>query len=460
MKPITLVVESYNVAANKFVTSLSWENETGWLPMTKSLLIHFNENDCFNLVGIEEVTPDCQNCFYVMLLPLELSGFRSDIWSMLPKETIKKINDNNWNVMIFYPFESYSAQSGSEVVKHFNSYVREFLITFSTANLVHVSMNTYYQKERVDLSVFQTFNRIHFVPTVGFFSSDYYVVKSIVPFESNFYDQPRIPFPKTFLCLNNLSRSNRDILLQALYSHSLWDHGIISKNCSSETSRHQQWKTLLNVENGEHSDPYINALSRQFIELHDVQYSDHETSIQWEFLKKICIDVMLINNVCPDIQSLDSLISHAPTFNFKIESDWYLNSWCSIITETYWDSEFIRVAQPCLTEKTFKPLALMHPFVIFGAGHSHALLQKFGFKTFEQTWFGLPPDGAIGNITLFERLYHLVASLRRLTLLSQDELHAKRKQIEPDLEFNKNHLLTTNWAEVQCNLINEVLNNS
>jgi len=79
-------------------------------------------------------------------------------------------------------------------------------------------------------------------------------------------------------------------------------------------------------------------------------------------------------------------------------------------------------------------------------------LQELGFKTFEQTWFGLPPDGWPGNQTLLERLSNIIDRLHWLYSLTYDELTAKWKSIEPDLIFNRNHLLTTNWGEVQIKL--------
>ena len=64
----------------------------------------------------------------------------------------------------------------------------------------------------------------------------------------------------------------------------------------------------------------------------------------------------------------------------RILDDVYENTWVSLITESsffnYEESIFI-------SEKTFKAIACMHPFIIVGSKHSLKYLKSLGYKTFE-----------------------------------------------------------------------------
>jgi len=62
-----------------------------------------------------------------------------------------------------------------------------------------------------------------------------------------------------------------------------------------------------------------------------------------------------------------------------VNVDWYNRTQFSVIVETSMHSD----GSVFLTEKTMKPLALKHPFVILGDSKSLALLKSVGFETFE-----------------------------------------------------------------------------
>ena len=64
----------------------------------------------------------------------------------------------------------------------------------------------------------------------------------------------------------------------------------------------------------------------------------------------------------------------------RILDNVYLNSWVSIVTES---SYFKHEHNVFISEKTFKPLACMQPFVIVGSKHTLKYLRKLGYKTFD-----------------------------------------------------------------------------
>ena len=80
-------------------------------------------------------------------------------------------------------------------------------------------------------------------------------------------------------------------------------------------------------------------------------------------------------------QAIHNLNSGDEYFNYveRIISDLYLHSWVSVVVESrYFDYEH----SVFISEKTYKPIACMQPFIIVGARGSLRYLKKLGYKTF------------------------------------------------------------------------------
>ena len=101
--------------------------------------------------------------------------------------------------------------------------------------------------------------------------------------------------------------------------------------------------------------------------------------------------------------------------NMELESDYYigrlspkvcLDSWISLISETgYKDDE----GTIFLSEKIFKPVACMHPFVVVGNKNSLVEFRKLGYETFS-TW--IDEDYDFKNDT--ERIYAAVDAVKQV----------------------------------------------
>jgi hypothetical protein len=101
--------------------------------------------------------------------------------------------------------------------------------------------------------------------------------------------------------------------------------------------------------------------------------------------------------------------------NMDLGSDYYigrlspkvcLDSWVSLISETgYKDDE----GTIFLSEKIFKPLACMHPFVVVGNKNSLVEFRKLGYETFSN-W--IDEDYDTKNDT--ERIYAAVDAIKQI----------------------------------------------
>lgn len=104
--------------------------------------------------------------------------------------------------------------------------------------------------------------------------------------------------------------------------------------------------------------------------------------------------------------------------------------WVSVISEAiysdYENSIFI-------SEKTFKPITCMHPFIILGAKGSLKKLRELGYKTFEGFI-----DESYDNLSSFERFEAIIKELKRI--ISIEDKLSWYNSMRDILEHNFNTL--------------------
>lgn len=115
----------------------------------------------------------------------------------------------------------------------------------------------------------------------------------------------------------------------------------------------------------------------------------------------------------------------------------YFNqSYFSLIIETLYDHQYPRF----LTEKTFKSILYKHPFIMVSRHDSLSMLRFLGFKTFHP----LINEEYDLEINDSKRLSMIVDEVERLCNLSESELNIFKEKALEIVEFNYNHLMTTN----------------
>ena len=123
---------------------------------------------------------------------------------------------------------------------------------------------------------------------------------------------------------------------------------------------------------------------------------------------------------------------------------YFKNSYFSIVNETVYYGSASSTTNPLhhqplgehlsvfVTEKTYKCLALKHPFVVFGRPNFLKGLKTLGFKTFSP-YFNESYDDIIDDNERFDAVFNEV---ERLINLSDDEWLNILRNIEPILEHN------------------------
>lgn len=138
-------------------------------------------------------------------------------------------------------------------------------------------------------------------------------------------------------------------------------------------------------------------------------------------------------------------------FAFELKEN-YTQTYFSIVTETL----FYRVGN-YISEKTWKPIAHLHPFVIIGRPGTLKYLKELGFKTFSDFWDESYDDIEV-NSDRFEAAYKVITELLNKTSAEWDDLYEK---LLPILEWNRNVLLNVTEESISntyCKNLERLIN--
>lgn len=159
------------------------------------------------------------------------------------------------------------------------------------------------------------------------------------------------PRKKTFLCFNRRYNDHRLMLYLAMVQKGLIDQ------CYYSMDKTQPEADRSFIENCKH------LLSR---------FPDMGLSSE---------DVLAADKLLPLVLDNPNFSSYPMEPNSDPVRHLYNNSLINIITETYFFNKIIHV-----TEKTYKPIAFMQPFILVGAAGSLQHIKDMGFKTFSEFW--------------------------------------------------------------------------
>lgn len=221
---------------------------------------------------------------------------------------------------------------------------------------------------------------------------------------------------KRFLNFNRVPRPHRMMLASKLYGAGLLDQGYMSFN---------------------HKADDLDALA----------YFQNFFPVTDEF-QDYCMDHInferFIDDYCPMV------LNRTPDRDNPVEIvdddvDYYRNSYFSIVTETvYYENDDMNhdanFHSTFLSEKTWKPIMMKHPFVLVGCHHSLHMLRNIGYKTFH------PYIDETYDVThdAHSRMLFAWREIERLIRMSDAEWLELQRDIAPIVEYNFKHFCDTN----------------
>jgi len=505
---ITLLVDKldndYRGAYRTRIVTPGFEEDKhyeGWHRSNTEQINLFSESNFFSIKNVEDFDSATDaNPFYVISMTggdsWEPKSNDTSIWSKIPQTSKNYILQHNISILIFYPFETTSGLNSNKKFANFikekdkNGFKNIKTIIFSLSNF-----NDYYGNPKfgsyTDHNVYYVSSSLFFDKMKRELTSD----KFANQFCNNDEVNSNLNLKKyDFLCLNHIARPNRQLLSQALYrDDSLWNNNLISVLIFPEKKSEVRLRFIENfcsfvetekklIKDSRINDFFRfykqgNGFKRLFDKLknmsHDPKlteqdlinelFSDYQNLKDSKFLNFVCQHIagIMYKGVYPvrtmkTEQELGTGKRACATtkLNMSWDKEWYKETWFSLITETYAEEQKInRTDEPAfagseLTEKTTKPIANFHPFIIFGSSGATKKLETLGFKTFNKSLLGIPDDFEEGNIATTERLMNLIEGLKRFEAKTYDEKQKILTSIKPDIEHNYYHLLNTDWIKV------------
>ena len=137
--------------------------------------------------------------------------------------------------------------------------------------------------------------------------------------------------------------------------------------------------------------------------------------------------------VDPDNETKSNFDLDLNQFN-NIQNPYY-HTYCEIVTETVFDESTIQ-----MSEKTFKPLFNLMPFIVVGSAGHLEKVKEFGYKTFPSIFdesYDLMEDDR-------QRMQMIKSEIKRVCNLSLNKLHEKYYDIIDDLVYNRDHFHRNN----------------
>lgn len=137
-----------------------------------------------------------------------------------------------------------------------------------------------------------------------------------------------------------------------------------------------------------------------------------------------------LKSVVYDKSTWGNIISWGATLNESVHMSTFVN----IVTETMWNTESI-----FFTEKTYKPIYMCQPFIMFGNPNSLKKLKEYGFKTFDRWW----DESYDEELDLDVRLQKLTKVLEEIAGWDFEKCYQITNEMEDVFIHNFNNLLST-----------------
>lgn len=116
----------------------------------------------------------------------------------------------------------------------------------------------------------------------------------------------------------------------------------------------------------------------------------------------------------------------------------FVASCISVVLETVFDGSKIH-----LTEKTLRPIACGHPFILAAGPGSLEYVRSYGFKTFSP-WINEDYDSETNSV---QRLQAIVREMKRLAALRSDEFDKINQELRKISKFNQERFFSADFSE-------------
>jgi hypothetical protein len=318
--------------------------------------------------------------YYPIYASWQFYQFRSKFLVSIPNNVLQDVKKNKCKILIFNTVEGYSLNEVEILIKEkiINIYKLSYnnFVTL-TGNFDKVSPNG------IKNIYFNTFENLikYYNLNIDMFT------KKVI---DNLYSKKLKNYK--FICLQRRPKTQRLMLFTELYENK--NNGILTMGIGDDNN----FKT-------------INQIERNFF---NKQTYKKYKNLQ---LKKVLPCEFDVN-----------LVTENPVEDKHIKK--YLQSYLHIVSETYFETN---KNQLFFSEKIYKPVIFLQPFIIFSQPFSLQKFRELGFKTFSSHYINEGYDNIIDNR---KRFLAALTQVKKVISMSHTELHETIKYFRETLLHN------------------------
>ena len=354
------------------------------------------------------------------------------------------IRDNNGYILINYLHEGHIRQ---ENYKELHNELLNYNIPANKVIFVSSNLNGKQQYETFcDNMPLLTKSKIHIIEANHMLESSVdiynYVLNNnynndldkVLPYKQSFVNKQDLDDmrdtirEKYFLCYNRVIRDYRLALIAMIYKMGLQDKGIISLGAKEvDTAFGGVWPDYISsfIEDKKQNEMVSNAL-KKIKPLYPID-ADSDIDANW---------------IYKDGERWGGAVGQWTNFSHQ-----YKRIYFNIVTESCYNEDCIY-----MSEKIFKPISNLVPFIIVSTPFFLKKLREIGYKTFHP-WINESYDEEVDND---KRFFMILDEIKRLCSMSKEEIHKWYYEMEDIFLYNQEHFASYKKQDGK-NIWNEIM---
>ena len=437
MNKINVLINIYNEKIN------GWSNHLGNLanlniPSYKIEISDLKDDSCF-------ILPICCGGLDKYLDILDDGGSGGKTFLHFLDERVRNlIRDNNGYILINYLHEGHIRQ---ENYKELHNELLNYNIPANKVIFVSSNVNGKQQYETFcDNMPLLTKSKIHIIEANHMLESSVdiynYVLNNnynndldkVLPYKQSFVNKQDLDDvrdtirEKYFLCYNRVIREYRLALIAMIYKMGLQDKGIISLGAKEvDIAFGGVWPDYISsfIEDKKQNEMVSNAL-KKIKPLYPID-ADSDIDANW---------------IYKDGEKWGGAVGQWTNFSHQ-----YKRIYFNIVTESCYNEDCIY-----MSEKIFKPISNLVPFIIVSTPFFLKKLREIGYKTFHP-WINESYDEEVDND---KRFFMILDEIKRLCSMTKEEIHKWYYEMEDILLYNQEHFASYKKQDGK-NIWNEIM---
>ena len=437
MNKINVLINIYNEKIN------GWSNHLGNLanlniPSYKIEISDLKDDSCF-------IIPICCGGLDKYLDILDDGGSGGKTFLHFLDERVRNlIRDNNGYILINYLHEGHIRQ---ENYKELHNELLNYNIPANKVIFVSSNVNGKQQYETFcDNMPLLTKSKIHIIEANHMLESSVdiynYVLNNnynndldkVLPYKQSFVNKQDLDDmrdtirEKYFLCYNRVIREYRLALIAMIYKMGLQDKGIISLGAKEvDIAFGGVWPDYISdfIEDKKQNEIVSDAV-KKIKPLYPID-ADSDIDANW---------------IYKDGERWGGAVGQWTNFSHQ-----YKRIYFNIVTESCYNEDCIY-----MSEKIFKPISNLVPFIIVSTPFFLKKLREIGYKTFHP-WINESYDEEVDND---KRFFMILDEIKRLCSMTKEEIHKWYYEMEDILLYNQEHFASYKKQDGK-NIWNEIM---